>query len=1228
MSKDRFSDSRAAILIKKLLRFMASAAALGILPFFTQSLQAAVSQQDRDGLIAFYNALGGSQWANKTGWLGPPGTECSWYGVTCDQAQTTVTGLSFSRNALSGAIPSDILKLIHLQTLSLKGDWLTGIPNEIGNLPDLQVLELDGGPAFASGRVLLPTTLSNLLKIQILDISGFDLAGSLPAGLGNLTQLKVLRLISKHYSGLGPPSYGLTGNIPAEIGNLANLQILDLESQCLSGGLPDELGNLTQLNVLNVSNNSISCQLGGGIPSSVGNLRNLQTLKLIGDGLFGDIPPTLLDMPNLEDLEISFGLLGGLSGLGNLKSLKTLSLTTLQIANIPPEFGNLTNLQTLDLRSNRFSTLPAELGNLKNLQTLILSSNRIASLPSELGSLTSLQRLEMSQDELGSIPKELGNLANLQTLDLSANRLSDIPGELGNLKNLQTLDLSASGLTTIPMEFGKLESLKTFNLARNTLVSIPNEFGNLTNLQTLDLSGNKLSSVPKGLGNLRSLETLELSSNQLSEIPAEIGNLENLHMLDLSVNHLQDIPTELGNLASLQYLWLYGNHLQSIPSELGKLNNLLSLELSNNRLSGSIPSSLGNLTSLTRLTLGQNRLSGAVPSTLSGLKNCLLDLAFNALYTNDPNVADFLSSADLGWDETQTVAPANISATLQADSSILVSWTPIPFAVLSGRYGVWTSASSGGPYTLSGSTADKRTPSLVLTGLGLGTRLVVRTITDPNDSNQNTVVSDFSAEVSVGVPKTSVDFALNSTGAASSTTMGSIGTTQAGYAEAGFSAGSAPYATAIFSYSPNGIVVSEAGVPASPPTTSARIFIDYRTGAAIPASSGTVNIGTGFAAVNRGDGPATITFTLRDSQGRILTSGTGSLAKGAHIAKYVQELPQLAPGFQVPDSFPTSIQFGTLDLSSNQPLSVVALRLTTNQRGETLLSTTPVADLARPSPTGPLYFPQLADGGGYTTTIILFNTSNAAESGRVSLFNNAGGPLPVQLVNGLAGPSFTYSIPPGGASVFQTDASPVYFNVGWAELMPDTGTSTPVGAGVYQQSMGGILISESGIPSATPTTHARIFVDTTGGHNTGFALGNPSTAQQQITLTAFHMDGSTQAGRVSGPVSLNGKGHSAGFVYLWVDRLPAAFQGVVDITSATPFVALALRSLLNKRLDVLVTAFPVADLNMPAPFPVIFPQIADGGGYTTEFILISAGSSATAKISFFGDSGDPLAVGK
>jgi hypothetical protein len=84
----------------------------------------------------------------------------------------------------------------------------------------------------------------------------------------------------------------------------------------------------------------------------------------------------------------------------------------------------------------------------------------------------------------------------------------------------------------------------------------------------------------------------------------------------------------------------------------------------------------------------------------------------------------------------------------------------------------------------------------------------------------------------------------------------------------------------------------------------------------------------------------------------------------------------------------------------------------------------------------------------------------------------------------------------------------------------------------------------------------------------------------------------------------------------------------VDITSATPFVALALRSLLNKRLDVLVTAFPVADLNMPAPFPVIFPQIADGGGYTTEFILISAGSSATAKISFFGDSGDPLAVGK
>jgi len=91
-----------------------------------------------------------------------------------------------------------------------------------------------------------------------------------------------------------------------------------------------------------------------------------------------------------------------------------------------------------------------------------------------------------------------------------------------------------------------------------------------------------------------------------------------------------------------------------------------------------------------------------------------------------------------------------------------------------------------------------------------------------------------------------------------------------------------------------------------------------------------------------------------------------------------------------------------------------------------------------------------------------------------------------------------------------------------------------------------------------------------------------------------------------------------------IGGLPDGFTGVVRISSPSPFVALTLRSLSNSRGDFLLTTFPIADANRPAPAPIVFPQIADGGGYTTQFIFISATGSATISLNFLGDGGSPL----
>ncbi len=334
------------------------------------------------------------------------------------------------------------------------------------------------------------------------------------------------------------------------------------------------------------------------------------------------------------------------------------------------------------------------------------------------------------------------------------------------------------------------------------------------------------------------------------------------------------------------------------------------------------------------------------------------------------------------------------------------------------------------------------------------------------------------------------------------------------------------------------------------------------------------------------------------------------------------------PGFSIDPSFPDSTQFGTLELSSDQPLSIVALRLTTNQRGEMLMTSTPIADLARPSSAGPIYFPQLADGAGYSTTIVLLNTSDVPETGVLHLFANDGSLLTVRPVNGFSASSFDYSIPLGGVYVLQTDASPQDAQTGWMELIPEGGTNAPAGAGILQFVRDGVLVTETGIPSVVPTTHARIFLDTSGGHDTGMAIGNPGNKPLNLTLQAFQMDGTTQVGVTNGPIALDAKGHAASVVDQLISGLPSGFQGVLDITGDTPFAAITYRSLVNERGEILLTAFPVADLNHPPPSPILFPQIADGGGFSTQFILLNAVGPSETTLSFFGETGTPLAVGK
>lgn len=281
-----------------------------------------------------------------------------------------------------------------------------------------------------------------------------------------------------------------------------------------------------------------------------------------------------------------------------------------------------------------------------------------------------------------------------------------------------------------------------------------------TAVEGIALNGNKLSGpIPASLGQLTALITLDLSENRLvGSVPGELAALPQLRTLDLESNQLSGpIPAELAKLHCLETLYLSKNSLTGpIPGELARLQHLRYMHLEANSLSGPIPPELGDAPDISRLLLASNRLPGPVPGSLVQLPlvDGQSDIRWNALFSDDPELVDFLNAKQDGgdWESTQTVAPREIA--VSADSCgtrVAVSWTPIRYTADEGGYRVMVARSPEGPFAVDGVAAGKTARGLTLTGLEPETMYFIRveTWTDPHPNNPNSVVSEPSPTVPV-----------------------------------------------------------------------------------------------------------------------------------------------------------------------------------------------------------------------------------------------------------------------------------------------------------------------------------------------------------------------------------------------------------------------------------------------------------------------------------------------
>jgi hypothetical protein len=155
-------------------------------------------------------------------------------------------------------------------------------------------------------------------------------------------------------------------------------------------------------------------------------------------------------------------------------------------------------------------------------------------------------------------------------------------------------------------------------------------------------------------------------------------------------------------------------------------------------------------------------------------------------------------------------------------------------------------------------------------------------------------------------------------------------------------------------------------------------------------------------------------LTLFRAGGTAADSQRLTVPAGRQITLYLTELfPNNA---EIQGSFS-----GLLNVISSNPIGTVGLRFQTADFSTVpLIRNLPVEPTVPPQPNGAggpgaVLFPQFATGSGWTTEIVLANTSIGPISVRVDVFDNNGTPMP-----GLLSGSGQVTIAPSGVAVLST----------------------------------------------------------------------------------------------------------------------------------------------------------------------------------------------------------------
>jgi hypothetical protein len=204
------------------------------------------------------------------------------------------------------------------------------------------------------------------------------------------------------------------------------------------------------------------------------------------------------------------------------------------------------------------------------------------------------------------------------------------------------------------------------------------------------------------------------------------------------------------------------------------------------------------------------------------------------------------------------------------------------------------------------------------------------------------------------------------------------------------------------------------------------------------------------------------------------------------------------------------------------------------------------------------YFPQVAVGAGWRTTIFLSNATASPASATVTFTANDGSPfksnwLDENLMNVTkGGAAFYVQLNSGESRKFvSVDDHPLV--AGYATV---TANASVLGTAMFSLlDGGGNITAEAGVPMAIPLGKQAVFVDTTNGFRTGVAVANPNSGELEV-----HFELLTDSGQLlnSTVQTIPGFAH----ISLFTDQLfpgEPAMVGRLQYWCTNPMVSVALR---------------------------------------------------------------------